>query len=296
MKVRYVLLLALAVILTQGIASASVSGFLGAGSSGFVEATLVSLCWTADSAAMPVPGSGLCPGQPGSTIASTVSNANEDVNSGTTLSFAGGPLNLQEGILVNNGMTFCAAPNGTTCAAPTTLPVNTFLQFESHPNLVFSLTAVNFPSPVDPPCTLSTTSGSCEIYINGVPSPVTITALGGGSSSVGISLGGRASDAGVAGLSAFGASSWLGGFSATIPPGAVPGHATSNPGDILGYFCPSGTCTSADVAAGTILAVRSVSGSFSAQIIPEPSTATLFLIGAALMTVGLKKFKKDHKG
>src|SRR2546425_8081770 len=62
------LLLALAVT-----ASASPVGLLGSGSSGTLDATLVSLTWTADSAALPLPGPPW----------------NEDVNSAAALTFAG---------------------------------------------------------------------------------------------------------------------------------------------------------------------------------------------------------------
>jgi hypothetical protein len=194
-------------------------------------------------------------------------------------------------------MTFCAAPNGTTCAAPTILPVQTFLTFAAHPNLVFELDAV--PNNGFPMCTPTWTTGTCSIYINGSPSPVFLTGsttFQGGASAVGIDFSGVASDAGTGGLHTLGNSTWGGSYSATIQPGAVPGRANSYPGDILLYFCPSGTCTSADIGRGTVLSVLSVSGTFSATIIPEPSTASLVLIGGALVAVGLKKVKRGAKG
>src|SRR5690242_21007179 len=105
-------------------ASATPVGILGAGSSGTLDMTLLSLTWTPDPAALPVPGPPW----------------NADVNSATTLTFTGGPLLLREGILVNNGLPLCAGTNTTCPGGATAFPITTFLQFEAHPNLVFELT------------------------------------------------------------------------------------------------------------------------------------------------------------
>ena len=267
MKLRLSLLILSAV----AIASAGPVGFLGIGSSGFVEATLTSLYWTPDESA------------------DTEGNGN--VNSSTDLVFDGcatgnlgdaGCLTLTEGIIINNDTPFVAGV--------TTLPVLTFFQFSDpappHAPLVFSLTNV-LAGNSNPNCALANDPGeSCSI--NG--SPVILTNLGGGQSLVSIGLRGKASDAGVAGLDlAPSASSWEGGFSATIP--------NMTPQEILLFFCPDGTCDT-EYANSPTLEVRSVSGSFVAAVltpnptgaVPEPTT--MALLGMGLITIGYVARKK----
>lgn len=266
-------LAALAVFLSLNIASANVAGTLGVGSSGFVDATLDSLVWSPDSAALPAPGPPW----------------NGDVNSATNVTFTGctsgvlnspGCLILQEGILINNGNAFCGGFNPTVCSGgATTLPVQTFLQFELHPNLVYELDGVGAGSSND--CFVNPTI-TCSIFVNGVGSPVTLTPNGTGGTFVGIGFFGKASDTGVAGLSSPNASFWQGGFSATIP--------NMTPAQIEAFFCDGHACTTADILAGKTLQVDSVSGSFSATIVPEPGTVSLFLIGGAL--IGLSWFRR----
>jgi len=249
------LLLALAVT-----ASASPVGLLGSGSSGTLDATLVSLTWTADSAALPLPGPPW----------------NEDVNSATALTFAGcttgvlgsaGCLFLREGIEVNNNTPFCGGANATTCpGGAESLPVATFLQFESHPLLIFELTGVSAGSSTN--CLVNATV-TCSIGT----SPVVLTPLGTFGTSVSIGLFGVASDAGIPGLTTPGSNSlWNGGFNATIP--------NMTPAQITAFFCPGGVCNP-----NTILHVDSVGGSFSATAIPEPATVWLMVIGVALVTL-----------
>src|SRR5689334_4057369 len=106
------------ILIAGGIAVASPINTLGVGSSGFVQATLTSINWTPDSAALPVPGPPW----------------NGDVNSATDLVFAGGPLLPQEGVLINNGKPFGTPP------PPGSGVFNPFLQFEVHTNLLYFLT------------------------------------------------------------------------------------------------------------------------------------------------------------
>ena len=206
--------------------------------------------------------------------------ANGEVNSGTTLTCTGCPLNLTEGIEINNNTALMAG-------APLT---STFFQFAQHPNLVYSLTGVG-PGSSNFDCALasSTIGGSCSILVNGVPSPVVLTYLGGGSTLVSVTLNGRASDTGVGGLSA--GSTWSGGFSATIPTGGITAGVGVTPLSILQFFCGTdNVCSAADVAANNTLEVRSVSGSFSATAVPEPGTISMLVIGVAL--VGLSQLRK----
>jgi hypothetical protein len=248
------------------IGTASPVGILGSGSSGTLSATLISLTWNADSAALPVPGPPW----------------NEDVNSGTNLSFAGcsgvlgspGCLFLREGILVNNGQPFCGGANTTTCpGGATPLPVTTFLQFESHPNLIFEMTAI---APGSSTNCLVNASTTCSI----AGSPVVLTPLGASGTSASIGFIGIASDAGIPGLSVPGSrNDWSGGFNVTIP--------NMTPAQITAFFCPGGACN-----ANTVLNLTSVAGSFA--VIPEPGAASLFLIGILLIALNQsgKRFRK----
>jgi hypothetical protein len=241
-------------------ASASPVGLLGSGSSGTLDATLVSLTWNPDPSALPVPGPPW----------------NEDVNTSTHLTFAGcttgnlgdpGCLFTREGILVNNGNSFCGGANTTTCpGGAQSLPITTFLQFESHPNLVFSLTGVSAGSSTN--C-LTNATVTCSI----AGSPVVLTPIGTFGTSVSIGLFGRASDAGVGGFnSPTSGSLWNGGFNATIP--------NMTPAQITAFFCPGGVCNP-----NTVLHVDSVGGSFAATAIPEPGTISMIGIGIALVTL-----------
>lgn len=249
----FLLLLVLAVA-----ASASPVGVLGSGSSGTLDATLVSLTWNPDPAAIPQPGPW-----------------NEDVNTGTNLSFSGcsgvlgspGCLFAQEGILVNNGAPLCGGTNTTTCpGGAEALPVTTFLQFESHPNLIYELTGIAAGSSTN--CLVNATV-SCSI----AGSPVVLTPLGTTGTSASIGFFGIASDAGIAGLTQLGHNStWTGGFSVTIP--------NMTPAQITNYFCPGGVCNPS-----RILDLTSVSGSFAATAIPEPGTVSMIVIGVALVTL-----------
>lgn len=286
---RFAALTAIAFMVGIGVASASqVSGDLGVGSSGTVIATLVSLTWTPDSSASPVPGPPW----------------NGDVNSASDLSFntcptgalnVPGCLTTTQGIEINNNTPFCAAANSTTCpGGATTIPVQTFLQFEptvnmpAPVNLVFELDGVGAGSNVD--CATNPgTNVTCSIVIHtpGGPviSPVTLTKNSTGGTIVSIALFGKASDEGVAGLSGPNVSDWTGAFSATIP-GVTPLA-------LLESFCGTDDfCDTADVAAGVQRTVRSVSGSFTANIVPEPGTIGMFAIGIGLIGLSIHRRRR----
>jgi len=236
------LLLTLALAVT---ASANPIGTLGVGSSGTMDMTLLSLTWTPDPAALPVPGPPW----------------NGDANSATHLTFAGcttgnlgdiGCLFLREGVLINNGTPLCGGTNTTCPGGAEALPITTFLQFEAHPNLAFELEGVAAGSPNN--CLVNATV-TCSI----AGSPVVLTPLGSFGTSLSIGMFGLASDTGVGGLPT--GSTWVGGFNATIP--------NMTPAQITAFFCPGGVC---DV--NNTLDLNSVSGSFSATSrtapVPEP--------------------------
>jgi len=248
-----------------GTANADVMGSLGLGSSGYVQATLTSINWTADASAI-----GVCSPNP----------CNADVDSATTLLFTGGPLGLREGVEVNGGFPFGSPPPaGATIFNP-------FLQFASHPNLLYFLTGV-FPGSSNTNCAGLANGQSCSINVAGTPSPVILTATGNGTATrVSIDMFGFASDAGAAvcfPVVTAACSSWTGGFSATI--------AGITPQGLLLFFCPDGTCDAADVAAGNRRDVLSVSGSFIATV-PETDSTFFFTAELGLVALGVKLKKR----
>ena len=207
------------------------------------------------------------------------------MNTSTHLTFAGcttgdlgdpGCLFTREGILVNNGNSFCGGANTTTCpGGAQSLPITTFLQFESHPNLIYALDGVAAGSSTN--CLVDATV-TCSIG----NSPVVLTPIGTFGSSVSIGLFGRASDAGVPGLSnPLSESLWVGGFNATIPD--------MTPAEITAFFCPGGVCDP-----NTVLHVDSVGGSFAATAVPEPGTVSMIVIGVALVTLSQIR-RRTHK-
>jgi len=224
-----------------------------------VNATLTSSEFTFDPAAVPL----VCFGSP----------CNGDVNTATTLTFAGGPLASSEGILINGGFPLGAPPPGTAQI------YNPFLQFAAHPNLKFILTGVNAGS-TNTNCFGLANGQSCSLNEAGTPSNVVLTASGDTNTNVSLSLFGTATDG--TGLS----SRWVGGFSATIP--------NMTPAQIAVLFCGGdGSCTAAEVASSPNLIVRSVSGSFFAfeNPVPEPNTTVLMGAGLILLGLTLRRFR-----
>jgi hypothetical protein len=252
------------ILIVAAMAYASPINTLGIGSSGFVQATLTSINWTPDSAALPVPGPPW----------------NGDVNSATDLIFAGGPLLSQEGVLINNGQPFGSPP------PPTATVFNPFLQFEVHTNLLYFLTAVGAGSSNNDCSTVTATGQSCSLMVGGSTSPVILT-KNGTSTVVSINMSGFATDG------TPGNSPWTGGFSATIP--------SITPLQIEEFFCGvDHVCSAADVAAAKVLDVKSVSGSFFASSpsgppppVPEPGTMWMILGGAVFTAVGAIRRKRN---
>ncbi|MEO8593936.1 MAG: PEP-CTERM sorting domain-containing protein [Candidatus Solibacter sp.] len=222
-----------------------------------MTATLTSILFTTDPSAL-----GVCPG----------AACNGSVNTGTTLTFLGGPLGTKEGILINNGVAF-----GTPPPAGATIVFDSFLQFAAHPNLKFNLVSVD-PGSTNTDCAGLAIGFSCSLLVNGTPSPVVLTLIGSDLTLVSISLHGIAVDG--SGTS----SSWTGGFSATIP-GTVPF-------DLATFFCGADAiCSPTEVQNSPTLEVPSVSGSFTASSVPEPSTTVLMGAGLILLSFTLRRVK-----
>jgi len=252
MKLIYMALGLTACLGMSGTAAASPVGTLGLGSAGTITATLTSLIWNFDPSSNPA-------GPPW----------NAEVNTGTTLSFAGcsGVINTvnclssTEAVLINNGAAFVSG---------TALPLNNWYQFAAHPNLLYSLTAVGTGS-ANINCALVVSVGqSCSLFAG---SPIVLTLGDFGTTTASIALQGRASDTGAGGLST--GSFWQGKFSADIP--------NMTPDQVQKIFCPTGVCGGADFARGTALTQPNVSGSFFATTVPEPTS--MILIGAGLLAL-----------
>jgi len=252
--------LLIGILAAGGCAIASPVGTLGIGSAGVVNATLTSITFTTDPGA-----NGVCPGAP----------CNGEVNTGTTLTFTGGPLTPGDGILINGGFAFGAPP------PPGAQIFNPFLQFANHPNLMFFITQVDAGSAnTDCAAASAINGGSCSILEGGSISPVILT-RNGSNTNVAISLRGTATDG--SGLS----SNWTGGFSATIPD--------QTPLSIEQYFCGiDAVCSPGEISGSQTLVVRSTSGSFFASTVPEPNTPALLGGGLLLISLALRPMKKHQ--
>jgi len=252
-------------------ASATVINTLLTGSTGTVTASLTSLIFNNDPAALP---SGTCTTTLGK-------GCNSNVAAGTSLSFVGGPLVTGEGIYVNN--------NDLISSPPSAADANTFLTFASHPNLVFSVAFPPGPGSANTNCATASSNGlSCSVFAG---SPVILT-YANGDTFIAFSVHGQVSDTGVAGLAT--GSSYTGGFSqfftSLLPNGAAP-----TPLNIQLYFCPSGTCTPADFASGRSI-MSSQSGTFTAASVPEPQTTALVLGGLLVLLgrVGMRRYSRGR--
>jgi len=154
-----------------------------------------------------------------------------------------------EGVTVNNA--------DLTLTVPSVANASTFLTFAAHPNLAYSIHWPPGPGSANTNCATANANGlSCSVFAG---SPIILT-YNNGNTFVGLSVNGKASDTGVAGLA--GGSDYHGGFSifltARLPNGMAP-----TPQNIQLYFCPSGTCTAADFSSGRSI-TSSQSGSFTA--------------------------------
>jgi hypothetical protein len=248
-------------LLAQATASASPIGILGLGSSGGVTGALGLVQFLPDPSATP-------PGPPW----------NAEVNNNTTLTFTGGPLNVGEGVEINNN-----APLFLNAV----LPIDNFFRFAAHPLLDFELTGV-VASGAQTNCQLAVSNGqSCSLLINGSESPIVLQANGSGGTVVSLTLQGLASDTGVIGPNA---SNWVGSFSPTIP--------NLTPLQIAQFLCPNyigqgNACTLTDVGLGRSLTITSNSGSFTASA-PEPGTLSIMLLGTGMIACAtlLRRFSR----
>lgn len=252
-------------------ASAGVQGTLLTGSSGTVTATTLQISFSNDSAALG--GSNfLCP--PGSLA------CDSDVSSGTTLSFAGcsgvlgsaGCLSDQEAVDVN------------TPISASSIGENNFLTFSNNANLIFSLLGIFTGTNTD--CLSLAVGNSCYIYPGAA---VQLTLEPGNTTRVSITLTGKASDAGVAGLAT--ASTYIGSFSQSLT-GTLPDGTAPTPADIQHYFCGTNTVTSVTQCLGSASLTSSQSGSFTATLVPEPSAIGLSLMGGILIVAARIRRKK----
>lgn len=235
-------------------ASASVTGTLLTGSSGTVTATLTSITFNNDPAATS-----------GSNFTCTTSpvTCNSDVASGTTLTFSGGSLTTQEGIDVNSPITGASVGE------------NDFLTFSNNANLVFNLLSIATYTNTN--CAALTVGESCVVASG---EALLLTDLGPNDTLVSLTVGGKASDTGVAGLAT--GSSYTGTFSESLT-GLLPNGMEPTPANIQAYFCPGGVCSA------TASITSSQSGSFTASTTPEPSTMTMMLLGSGLVLLALRR-------
>jgi hypothetical protein len=229
MNVRVSFVFWLAVASMGGAASAAVVGDVKTGSAGTMTITLVSIAFSSDPSAVP--------------------SGSSEVANGTSLTFAG----CASGVLGSPGC--LSAREGVTVFSPlllgtTPLPVTSYLTFAAHPNVVYSLVSVG-PGSSSTSCVSATSVGqSCSLFAG---SPLLLTKSVNGTT-ITLSVSGKASDTGTGGLAA--GSGWVGQFIGVV--------ADQTPGQILSFFCPSGTCGAADFTSGKSLTI-SQSGDFKAQ-------------------------------
>jgi hypothetical protein len=260
------------------LASASVAGTLLTGSTGTVTATLTSVIFNNDPAAI------------GGTVFGCPANApacDSDVATHTSLSFAGCPsgtlgvagcLSTGEGVDVNSPIT--AASVGQ----------DNFLTFSNTPGLEFSLTGITQFTNAD--CTTLLVGESCTAYPG---SAIQLELEPNNETQVSIFVSGKTSDSGNAGLAT--GNAYAGGFTQLLTDN-LPNGMAPTPANIQAYFCGTntnvtiGTCAAFEAGQpNTVFAITSSqSGSFTvASAVPEPSSMVMLLVGGALM--GLATFR-----
>lgn len=199
---------------------------------------------------------------------------NAGVGIGTTLVFNGGPLNLNEGVEINNNSPFVFGG--------TALPVDFYLRFAAHGLLDFELTGVGAGAPSSDCAAAVSTGQTCSLNVNGTTSPLILTKSGTGTN-ISLSLFGLDSDTGPIGA---GPGTWVGVFSMTVP--------NITPDQIALFFCSdynaANMCTAADVALGTTFRVNNAGGTFIATpAVPEPATLLLMASGMAALGSQLRR-------
>jgi hypothetical protein len=183
-------------------------------------------------------------------------------------------LSVEEGLVLNNA--------DLTLTAPSAADSNTFLSFAAHPNIVYSINWPPGPGTANTNCATANANGlSCSVFAG---SPIVLT-YENGHTVMGISMSGKASDMGRAGLAS--GTNYSGGFSEFVST-LLPNGMAPTPQNLQLFFCPTGTCTPADLTSGKSITI-SQSGSFTATpssvTVPEPSTLSslsvlMLLIGA----------------
>ncbi|HTB13313.1 MAG TPA: PEP-CTERM sorting domain-containing protein [Bryobacteraceae bacterium] len=253
-------------------ASASVAGTLETGSTGTVTATIDSVIFNNDPAAL-----GTCSPQ----------TCDSDVATGTTLSFAGcssgtlgtpGCLSAQEGIDVNSPITAAS------------LGENQFMTFANNPNLVFSLTGIATFTNAN--CAGLTLYQSCVVFPG---SPIILTLEPGNQTQVSLHVSGNVSDTGISGLAT--GSTYEGGFTQLLTNN-LPNNTAPTPADIQLYFCGTNSVTSPAQCSTTASITSSQSGSFTATMgtlgVPEPSSLAMMLVGTALIGITVLRKRQSR--
>ena len=233
-----------AALLFAAAASASVIGNLNIGTAGTITVTLTTATFNPDPSA--------------------VGGGNAEVATGTNLTFTGGPLTVGAGVNIFSPL------------MASDIPVSDFLSFVGHANLVYSLLSIG-PGSANTNCASVTAIGqSCSVFAG---SPIILTLNQSGGTSASFAVAGKASDTGVGGLSS--GSNYTGAFSEPLVQ-PLPNGMAPTPANIQRYFCPSGTCTAADFAAGRSISTP-FSGNFFATTVPEPQTTALVLGGLLIL-------------
>lgn len=254
----------------SSIASATIIGDLKTGSGGQVSVTLTTITFLPDSSANPSGGPW-----------------NAEVASGTNITFFGCTGTLGSAGCLDNGTN---GPNEGMViqalnSATTILPLDDFFTFagngidgatQTHVVLDYTLGAIG-PGNANTNCAGLSVGQSCSVFAG---SPIVLTLVNNGGvlgTQVSLGLSGTASDG-------HGTSNWNGSFQSPI--------ASITPAQIQLFFCPSGTCTTADFASGRA-ETSSQSGDFNASVVPEPATLSMFLLGGiGLIGIGRKRFAK----
>jgi len=252
-----------------GTASAAVTGTLATGSSGGVSATITSITFSSDPAALggtnfACPAGGIC---------------DADVSTATSgsLKFAGcasgilgsspGCLSAAEGIDVNSPIT------------ASSIGESNFLTFSNNSNLVYSLLGI--ATYTNASCTGLSVGESCVVYPGAA---LQLTLEAGNTTQVTLSVNGKASDSGVAGLAS--GSNYNGGFTELLT-GPLPNGMAPTPANIQFFFCGTNSVTSiAQCNPNVTLTETSNSGNFTASAVPEPSSVEMTVMGIGLILAG----------